>query len=102
MALDFFCACLQRHKRGVFITQLGQYFRLSLEPSNEPGGRWTRRGIGAVDRVQPNEAVFVFGNVEPNEVGKKTIDWQIESGPMSALGQKLTFARQNRQRKRSS
>src|SRR5262249_25260929 len=45
----------------------GQYFRLSLEPSNEPGGRWTRRGIGAVDRVQPKEAVFVFGNVEPNE-----------------------------------
>src|SRR5262245_61870849 len=63
----FFCACLQRHKRGVFITELGQYFRLSLEPSNEPGGRWTRRGIGAVDRVQPKEAVFVFGNVEPNE-----------------------------------
>src|SRR5215510_6286221 len=63
----FFCACLQRHKRGVFITELGQYFRLSLEPSNEPGGHWTRRGIGAVDRVQPNEAVFVFGNVEPNE-----------------------------------
>src|SRR5262245_40902470 len=58
---------MQRHKRGVFITELGEYFRLSLEPSNEPGGRWTRRGIGAVDRVQPKEAVFVFGNVEPNE-----------------------------------
>jgi hypothetical protein len=44
-------------RAGALIVSFGSLFGLSHEPGNEPGTRRAWRGIGSVDRVQPDKAV---------------------------------------------